>query len=68
MTSYFPFQSPIMKMTSFLGSREELSHVRGQGQRPAGPHAQSVVAKRSYPTSKVGAVAESARLQWHRNG
>ena len=33
--------------------REELSHVRGQGQKPGGPHARRVAAKRSYPTSEV---------------
>ena len=33
--------------------REELPHVRGQGQKPGGPHAQRAVAKRSYPMSKV---------------
>ena len=30
-----------------------LPHVRGQGQKPGGPHAQRVAAKRSYPTSEV---------------
>ena len=34
-------------------SREELPHVRGQGQKPGGPHAWRAAAKRSYPTSKV---------------
>ena len=33
--------------------REELPHVRGQGQRPGGPHARRAAAKRSYPTSEV---------------
>ena len=33
--------------------REELPHVRGQGQKPGGHPAQGVVAKRSYLTSKV---------------
>ena len=33
--------------------REEPPHVRGQGQKPGGPHAQRVAAKRSYPTSEV---------------
>ena len=42
--------------------------VGGQGQKPRGPHAQRVAAKRSYPTSEVRAVAESARLRWRRNG
>ena len=35
------------------GSQEELPHVRGQGQKPGGPHAQWAVAKRIYPTAKV---------------
>ena len=34
-------------------SREEPPHVRGQGQKPGGPHARRVAAKRSYPTSEV---------------
>ena len=33
--------------------REEPPHVRGQGQKPGGPHARRVAAKRSYPTSEV---------------
>ena len=33
--------------------REKLPHVRGQGQKPGGPHARGVAAKRSYPTSEV---------------
>ena len=33
--------------------REELPHVRGQGQKSGGPHAPRVEAKRSYPTSEV---------------
>ena len=33
--------------------REELPHVRGQGQKPGGPHAPGEAAKRSYPTSEV---------------
>ena len=32
---------------------EELPHVRGQEQKPGGPHARRAAAKRSYPTSKV---------------
>ena len=35
--------------------REELPHFRGQGQKPGGPHARTALAKRSYPTSEVGA-------------
>ena len=34
-------------------SREELPDVRGQGQKPGGPHAGEAVAKRSYLTSEV---------------
>ena len=33
--------------------QEELPRVQGQGQKPGGPHAQAVVAKRSYPASEV---------------
>ena len=33
--------------------REELPHVRGQGQKPGGPHARRVAAKRSYPTPEA---------------
>ena len=31
---------------------EELNQVRGQGQKPGGPHARKAVAKRSYPRPK----------------
>ena len=34
-------------------SREELPHVRGQGQKPGGPHARRAAGKRSCPTSEV---------------
>ena len=33
--------------------RKESPHVRGQGQKPGGPHARRTAAKRSYPTTKV---------------
>ena len=33
--------------------REEPPYVRGQGQKPGGPHARRAAAKRSYPTSEV---------------
>ena len=33
--------------------REEPPHVRGERQKPGGPHARRVAAKRSYPTSEV---------------
>ena len=32
---------------------EELPHIRGQEQKPGGPHAQRAPAKRSYATSEV---------------
>ena len=32
---------------------EELPHIRGQGQKPGGPHAWRAAAKRTYPTSEV---------------
>ena len=32
---------------------EEPPHVRGQGQKPGGPHARRAAAKRSYPVSEV---------------
>ena len=35
------------------GSREEPPHVRGQGQKPGGPHARRAAAKRSYSTFEV---------------
>ena len=33
--------------------REEAPCVRGQGQKPGGPHARRAAAKKSYPTSEV---------------
>ena len=33
--------------------REELPHIRGEGQKPGGPHARRAAAKRSYPISEV---------------
>ena len=33
--------------------REELPHIRGQGQKLGGPHARKAAAKRSYPMSEV---------------
>ena len=44
-------------------NEEELPHVRGQGQKPGGPHARRAAAKRSYPTA-----TKSARLRRCRNG
>ena len=34
-------------------SREELPHIRGQGQKPGAPDAQRAAAKRNSPTSEV---------------
>ena len=34
-------------------SREELPHIRDQGQKPEGPHAQRAAARRSYATSEI---------------
>ena len=34
-------------------SREELPHLRGQGQKPGGPYAQREAAKRTYPTPEA---------------
>ena len=39
--------------TSALTVGERRPHIRGQGQKLGGPHAQRVAAKRSYPTSEV---------------
>ena len=33
--------------------RKEIPHVRGQGQKPGGPHARRAAAKRSYHTFEV---------------
>ena len=33
--------------------QEKPPHVRGQGQKPGGPHARRAAAKKSYPTSEV---------------
>ena len=33
--------------------REELPHIRGQGQNPGGPRARRVATKRSYPMSEI---------------
>ena len=38
--------------------REELPHAQGQGQKPGGPHARRVAAKRSYPTSEVRGIGQ----------
>ena len=51
--------------------QEELSHVRGQGQKTGGPHAQRAVAMRSYPTSEVrgsGRECQIAKAQDRQRG
>ena len=40
-------------MGALKQGREELPHVRGQGQKPGGPHARRAATKRSYPKSQV---------------
>ena len=40
----------------------EPPHVRGQGQKSGGPHAQRAAAKRSYPTSEVRGSGREYRL------
>ena len=55
-------------MGTLKPGREEPPHVRGQGQKPGGPHARRTVAKRSYPNPRSGAAAESTKLRRHRNG
>ena len=43
-----------LPQSKVMGSgREELPHIRDQGQKLGGSHAQAAVAKTSYPTSKV---------------
>ena len=50
--------------------REEIPHIRGQGQKLGGPHAREEAAKRSYPMSKVrdsGRECQAAKAQeWQR--
>ena len=48
--------------------REELPHVRGQGQKPGGPHARRGQPRGVTPRLRSGAAAESARLRRRRNG
>ena len=59
-----------MRVSAGGCSREELPHVRGQGQKPGGPHARRAAAKRSYPTSEVrgsGRECQAATAQeWPR--
>ena len=46
-------------------------HIRGQGQKPGGPHAQRAAAKRSYPTSEVrgsGRECQAVTAQERRRG
>ena len=51
--------------------REEPPYVRGQGQKPGGPHARRAAAKRSYPTSEVrgsGEECQTATVQERLRG
>ena len=51
--------------------REEPPHIRGQGQKPGGPHAQRAAAKRSCPTSEVrgsGGECQTATVQKQPRG
>ena len=48
--------------------REELPHVRGQGQKPGGPHAEGQRWRGVTPRLRSGAAAESARLRRRRIG
>ena len=52
----------LMSQLFAWGGREEPPHVRGQGQKPGGPHARRVVAKRSYPTSEVRGSGQRPRV------
>ena len=52
-------------------SREELPHVRGQEQKPGGPHTQGQAAKSSYPMSEVRGSSrecQAATAQERRRG
>ena len=48
--------------------QEELPHVRGQGQKPEGPHAPRAAAKRSHPMSEVRGSSRECWLRWRKNG
>ena len=53
------------------GGREELPHIRGQGQKLGGPHARRAAAKRSYSTSEVrgsGQECQAATVQERPGG
>ena len=52
---------------TFSAGGSPTSKVRGRSWEE-GPHAREEAAKRSYPTSEVGAAVESARLRRYRNG
>ena len=52
-------------------SQEELPHVKGQWQKPGGPHAQRAAARRSYPASEVRGSSrecQAATVQEHPRG
>ena len=65
---YFPGKS---MGVGLKGGQEELPHVRGQGQKPGGPHAQGEVAGKSCPASEVrgcGPECQAATAQEWRRG
>ena len=47
---------------------KEIPHVRGQGQKPGGPHARRAAAKRSYPTSEVRGSGQECQAPTAQNG
>ena len=75
-TIWYFYLKQIIHLPSFMRvsagscSREELPYVRGQGQKPGGPHAWRAAAKRSYLTSEVrgsGRECQAAMVQeWPR--
>ena len=55
-------------MGALKRGRKELQHVRGQGQKPGGPHARRAAAKRSYPTWGSGRECQTATVQEQPRG
>ena len=70
LTSYFCIPELWWLQRPTEHGREELPHIRGQGQKPGGTHARGAVAKRSYPKSEVrgsGQECQAATAQeWPR--
>ena len=46
-------KAPVAATGMLKPGRKESPHVRGQGQKPGGPHARRTAAKRSHPTCEV---------------